>query len=357
MPFAFAKEYFSHRLLYILYTEVFILKKTNIGGQGVFEGVMMRSEEMSALAVRKESGEVVLEKTPLKAGKKWYAKVPVIRGVINFVDMMIMGYSTITKSAEMFGFDDGEDMEPSKLEKKIAEKTGKDPMDIMIVFAAILGIALAIGLFYILPTVITDFIKGSIENVTMINLIEGIIRIIIMMIYMFSIRLMKDIARVFGYHGAEHKTINCYEHEMELTVENVKKCSRLHPRCGTSYILIVMVVSLIIYAVIGFNGKGIIRMLVKLALLPLIAGVSYEILKFAAKSENIFFRILRWPGLQLQRLTTMEPDDGMIECAILAFEAALMEKSNEEIEQMRISFDKSEKPVTEEAETVNDDEN
>jgi len=329
------------------------LKKTSIGGQGVLEGVMMRAPKKSALAVRKENGELTLDEWKNKERNEWYAKVPIIRGVVNFVDMMVMGYSTITKSAKMFDESLSAEFEPSKFEKKIAEKTGKNAMDVMIVFAAFLGILLAVGLFFILPTLITDLIKGSLENQTLINLIEGGVRIVIMMIYMLAVRLMKDIARVFGYHGAEHKTINCFEKDLPLTVENVRKCSRLHPRCGTSYILIVMVVSVLVYAVTGFSGHGILRVLVKLALLPLIAGISYEFLKFAAKSDNLCFRILRWPGMQLQRLTTLEPDDGMIECAILAFEAALEEKSAEEIEEMRKSFDRRvNKPeeTTEEAE-------
>lgn len=340
-----------------------ILKKTTIGGQGVFEGVMMRAPEKSALAVRREDGSINLDEWKNKQRDSRLAKLPIIRGLISFIDMMVMGYSTITKSAKMYDESLASEFEPSKFEKKLAEKTGQNAMDIMIVFAALVGIALAVGLFFVLPTLITDLIKGAIENAVVINLIEGLIRIVIMMIYMFSIRFMKDIARVFGYHGAEHKTINCYEHDMELTVENVRKCSRLHPRCGTSYILIVMTVSILVYAITGWTGRGFTRILIKLALLPVIAGLSYEILKLAAKSDSLCFRILRWPGMQLQRLTTMEPDDGMIECAILAFEAALMEKNHEEIIELKDSFDRSGKTAEmaeegpeNEAETAADEE-
>ena len=309
-----------------------------IGGQGVFEGVMMKSPDKSALSVRKENGTIELEQWANKKRTGKLVGLPVIRGIIAFVDMMGSGYSTIMKSAQLYDDDAEGEFEPSRLEKKIAEKTGKDATDVMIVIAAVLGVLLAVGLFFVLPTVITDLIKGSIENTVVLNLIEGLIRLTIMMIYMFSIRFIKDIARVFGYHGAEHKTINCYEHDMELTVENVRACSRLHPRCGTSYILIVMIVSIIVYSLTGWDLKGILKILAKIALLPLISGISYEILKFAARGDGICFRILRWPGMQLQRLTTMEPDDGMMQCAILSFEAVLGDRDEGEIESMRKAF-------------------
>ncbi len=321
------------------------MKSCNIGGQGVLEGVMMRSEEYSALAVRKADGSIVTKKwkNP-KKNEKW-KKIPVVRGVVNLVEMLYSGTGVISDSAKMF--DESFEEEPSKLEKYIAKKTGKNAMDIMMVFAVFFAIILSVGLFFILPTFIASFFRKFIPSELVNSLLEGLIRVIILIGYMIFCTCVKDVRRVFMYHGAEHKTIACYENEEELTVENVRKHRRLHPRCGTSYMLLVMIVSILIYAILGELGLNKIhwsvKYLSKIIVIPLIAGIAYEILKGAAKHENWFTRAIRWPGMQLQRLTTKDPDDSMLEIGIIAFEMALEEKSEEEIAELVAKFDRSEK--------------
>ncbi|MBQ9942556.1 MAG: DUF1385 domain-containing protein, partial [Christensenellaceae bacterium] len=234
----------------------------------------------------------------------------------------------------------GEDeFQPNRFEKFVAKKTGKSALDVMMAFAVVIALVLAVGLFFVLPMLITTWLKGDIKNPLVINLIDGGVRICIFMLYMILVAQMKEIKGVFRYHGAEHKTVSCYEHDEELTVENVRKYKTLHPRCGTSYLLLVMIVTILIYSCLGWNDNVLLRFGSRLVLLPVISGVAYEILKFAAKGDNLFFRIIRWPGMQLQRLTTAQPTDDQIQVAILAFETALGEKTAEELEEMRRSFD------------------
>ena len=327
------------------------MKSCNIGGQGVMEGVMMRAPKVSGLAVRKTDGSIETKKW--KNESKWEKakKIPVVRGVFNLVEMLMQGVGVINDSAQMF--DESFQEEPSRLEKYIAKKTGKNAMDVMMVFAVILSILLSVGLFFLLPTFISSFIRKAVESELLNSLIEGVIRVIILIGYMIFCTCVKEVRRVFMYHGAEHKTIACYEHGEELTVENVRKHKRLHPRCGTSYLLLVMIVSILIYAVLGelgLNKNPWLRYGSKLLMVPLIAGIAYEVLKGAAKHENWFTKAIRWPGMQLQRLTTKEPDDEMIEIGIIAFEMALEEKSKEEIDALIAKFDRSEKPAEEETE-------
>ncbi len=325
------------------------MRKTNIGGQGVLEGVMMRSETVCGLAVRKASGEVkyTKEKISLASNKNKIVKLPIIRGVVNLIDMMGFGVKTLTKSAKMYD-EQSADYEPSKFEKMVAKKTGKDAMDVAMVFAVIVALALAVGIFFILPSFLAGLIYNIQDGQVVYNLIEGGIRLVIFLGYVLVISLIKDIKRVYRYHGAEHKTISAYENEEELKVENVRKYKTLHPRCGTSYLFLVMIISIVLFSLLGHSSNLFARIGLRLLMLPLVAGVSYEFLKFAAKGESLFFRAIRWPGMQLQRLTTAEPDDAMLEVAILAFEAALGEKSDEELEEMKESFDRS--PKKEEAE-------
>lgn len=321
------------------------MKSCNIGGQGVMEGVMMRSPEKSALAVRKADGSIETKKW--KNSSRWdkWKKVPIVRGVFNLVEMMLQGVGVINDSAKMF--DETFEEEPSKFEKYIAEKTGKSAMDVMMVFAVILSIVLSIGLFFILPTLIASVFRKFIASELVNSLIEGLIRVLILIGYMIFCTCVKDVRRVFMYHGAEHKTIACYEHGEELTVENVRKHKRLHPRCGTSYLLLVMIVSILVYAILGELGLNrihwSIKYLSKIITIPVIAGIAYEVLKGAARHENWFTRAIRWPGMQLQRLTTKEPDDDMIEIGIIAFEMALEEKSEEEIAELIARYDRNEK--------------
>lgn len=315
------------------------MKKCNIGGQGVLEGVMMRSPSKSGLAVRKATGEIVYEREDVVSAtkKNKFFGWPVVRGVVSFFDMMVFGVKTITKSAKLYD-DTAEDYEPSKFEKYVAKKSGKDAMDVAMVFAVILSIGLAVGIFFILPTVLANLLRPLISSSFLMNLTEGGIRLVLFFGYVMLITLIKEIKRVFQYHGAEHKTINCFEHEEPLTVENIQKYRTLHPRCGTSYLLLVMVISILLFSLLGWNPSWFARIGLRLLMLPVVAGIAYEFLKFAAKGDSLFFRIIRWPGMMLQKLTTANPDDSMAEVAIIAFKAAQDEVTNEELDELVKSF-------------------
>ena len=323
------------------------MKKCNIGGQGVLEGVMMRAPSMCGLAVRKATGKIVYDKESVVSAtkKNKFFGLPVVRGVVSFVDMLGFGVKTITKSAKLFD-DTAEDYKPSKFEQFVARKSGRDAMDIAMVLAVILSIGLAVGIFFILPSVLANLLKGLIYGSAelgaseqfLMNLIDGGIRIVIFVAYVLAVTLVKDIRRVFQYHGAEHKTINCYEHEEELTVENIQKYKTLHPRCGTSYLLLVMTISILLFSLLGWGGIWYVRIGLRLLMLPVVAGVAYEFLKLAALGDSLFFRIIRWPGMMLQKLTTAPPDDGMVEVAVVAFRAAMDEMSKEELDALAESF-------------------
>ncbi len=312
------------------------------------EGVMMRSDTKAGLAVRKATGEIVFEKESVSsaAKKNWFTKLLFVRGVVSFVDMMVFGVKIVTKSAKLYGEEDEEEYKPSRFENFIAKKTGKNAMDIAMSFAVVIALALAIGIFFILPNVLASLIRhllyGEAElNASMqfiMNLIDGGIRMLIFIGYVLAITLIKDIKRVFMYHGAEHKTINCFEHEEALTVQNIQKYKTLHPRCGTSYLLLVMVISILLFSILGWGGAWYIRIGLRLAMLPVVAGVAYEFLKFAARSDALFFRIIRWPGLMLQKLTTAPPDDSMVEVAIVAFKAAQDEIDDAALQALAIGF-------------------
>lgn len=314
------------------------MKKCDIGGQGVLEGVMMRAPSMSGLAVRKQTGEIVFEKRSVTSAtkKNKFLGLPIVRGVVSFVEMLAFGVTTITKSAKLY--DDTAETEPSRLERYIARKSGKDAMDVAMVFAVMLSIGLAVGIFFIIPTVIANLLRPMIASSFLMNLIEGGIRLLLFFLYVFGISFIKDIRRVFMYHGAEHKTINCYEHEEPLTVENIQKYKTLHPRCGTSYLLLVMVISILLFSLLGWSPVWYLRIGLRLLMLPVVAGVAYEFLKFAAKSDALFFRIIRWPGLMLQKLTTARPDDDMVEVAIVAFTAAMDQADDEALAGLAKSF-------------------
>jgi len=306
---------------------------TSIGGQAVIEGVMMRGPFKTATAVRKPDGEIEckIEENGTKKTNK-ILKLPIIRGCVNFVSSLVIGMKALMFSAEFVDIE-GEEETESKFEKWLEDKLGDKIKDIVIYFSIFLSIGLSIGLFILLPTAITQGIgwiltKLGIENVadtaSFISTCEGVVKMAIFLTYMYLVSKMEDIKRVFEYHGAEHKTIACYEAGEELTVENVKKHTRFHPRCGTSFLLIVMVVSIIIFALLPkFNGEGysgietlLLRMGTRILLLPIVAGVSYEIIKLAGKSRNKCVCILTKPGLWLQKLTTREPNDQQIEVAI-----------------------------------------
>lgn len=299
---------------------------------------MMRAPSMSGLAVRKQTGEIVFEKQSVKSltKKNKIFGLPIIRGVVSFGEMLSFGVKTITKSAKLY--DDTADVEPSKFEKYIAKKSGKDAMDVAMVFAVILSIGLAVGIFFILPTVLANLVRPLISSPILMNLVEGAIRLCLFFLYVMGISLIGEIKRVFMYHGAEHKTINCYEHEEPLTVENVQKYKTLHPRCGTSYLLLVMVISILLFSLLGWSPAWYVRIGFRLLMLPIVAGVAYEFLKFAAKSDALFFRVIRWPGMMLQKLTTAKPDDSMVEVAIVAFTAAMDETDEEGLAALANGF-------------------
>lgn len=297
-------------------------KYCSIGGQALLEGIMMKSPARVAMAVRRPDGKIQVtesEYTPLTKKKKWYSW-PIVRGCIAFYESIKGGMESMTYSTTALG---EIEEEPSKFDVWLSKKLGKSIESIVFGVAMLLGLALAIGLFVMLPAFLGKLIAGDSASPFVINLIEGAVRIVILVGYMASMNFIKDIKRVFMYHGAEHKTIATYEAGMALTVENVKTHSRFHPRCGTNYLFLVAFISILFYSLVGFTGHWAIKTLLKIALLPVVAGASYEVLKAAAKSDSLLCRIVRWPGMMLQRITTREPDDSMMEIAITAFELAL----------------------------------
>jgi uncharacterized protein YqhQ len=297
-------------------------KYTSIGGQALIEGIMMRGPKDIAIAVRKPDGDVVLKKDPIKSLPKIpMLKWPLVRGSVALISSMVVGMKALTYSAEFFDVE-GEAEGESKFEKWLYEKLGDKADNVIIAFSMILAMVFAFGLFGVLPTVLTTFFKTFIVNRWALATVEGLMKIALFLTYITLISKMKDVRRVFEYHGAEHKAIHCFEAGEELTVENVRKYSRLHPRCGTSFILYVLVISIMIFSVVSWNSI-LMRVGLKVLLFPLVAGLSYEILKIAGKSDSPFVGALSYPGLQLQRITTSEPDDGQIEIAIVAMKAVL----------------------------------
>ncbi len=363
-------------------------KKTSIGGQALIEGIMMRGPKVTAMAVRDPDGELVLEKWETSTPKRAKLfKLPFIRGIFNFIDSMTMGYKSLMRSAEIAGLEDDEpkkakkkaevsevsaaeselqeaeagvkvevtdeekaekeEPETSKKEKsKKKEKSDSALMTGVMLVATVLGVALAVLLFIMLPTFLYNLLSKPLpflapENELLHSLVksvfEGVLRIIVLVVYMLAVRLMKDIKRTFMYHGAEHKTIFCYENGLELTVENVRAQRRFHPRCGTSFLILMLLVGIIIsffidplcIAIFGEIPHTAIRTLIKIALLPLTMGVGYELIKLAGRHNNIFTRIISAPGMWLQRITVLEPDDDMIECAITAFKEVIPEDESD----------------------------
>ncbi len=275
----------------------------------------------TALAVRRSDGTIVTEyyqsKHHYKKGS--FPTWPVVRGVYSFVEALSSGLKITTRSAELFG-EDGEEEEPSKFEKWLAEKLGKSVMDVALVIAMVLGVALSVGLFVILPSLVVSFF--GIESGFVVSLLEGVARLLIFLGYMVAIARIKDIHRVFMYHGAEHKTIACYEAEGDMTPENILKYTRLHPRCGTNYLFLVMMVSILFFACIPVRAF-LPRVLTRLLFIPLVAGLAYEVLRAAAASEGWLAKAVRAPGLALQYITTAEPTADMVEVALAAFNLAM----------------------------------
>lgn len=298
------------------------MKKSSVGGQAVIEGVMMRGNKCIATAVRKSDGEIAAETQeyiPLSKRNKLLA-LPVIRGFVSLIESLIIGIKTLNFSASFF---EDVDSEPSKFDKWFEGIFKENTDSIITGISLFLSLGFSILLFFILPTFSANAFKkwGGIKNTIALNLIEGVIRVAIFILYIYIISLMKDIYRVFQYHGAEHKTIFCYENDMELTPENAAKFGRFHPRCGTNFLFLVMIVSILLFSLTGWTTLWQ-RILYRILLLPIVSGITYELIRWMGKSDNIIAKILSYPGLKLQRLTTREPDLGMLEVAIKSLKMA-----------------------------------
>lgn len=315
--------------------------KTMIGGQALIEGIMMRGPEKDAIVIRNSNGQLHTEvhprkKNPPKSVKNW----PFIRGIFNFFDSQLVGIKALMRSADLAPEEMQE--EPSKLDLWLEKKLSSETFQKVIVgIAMVMGVGLSVVLFFLLPMVISSFLDGVIHSTLGLNLVEGIIRMVIFLAYMILISRMSEMKRVFSYHGAEHKTIRCYEACLPLTVENVRAQTRLHPRCGTSFLLVVMVISILVFSVASsallavvpslaaMRGSALYRVIMiafKLLLLPVVVGITYEINRWAGRHDNRFTRIITAPGMWMQNFTTNEPDDSMIEVGIAAVSAVLPEK-------------------------------
>lgn len=304
--------------------------RTNIGGQALIEGIMMKGPKKAALAVRKKNGEIETECKDLPE-KKWYQKCPFVRGIFNFVAQLKDGMSYMNKSMEISGYMEEDDEEPSKFEKWLEKTFGKSIMSVVSVIGAVFGVGLAVLLFIFLPTwLFTGFqaLFGDTDISPFRSLFEGVIKILIYILYLWLTSLMKDIRRTYEYHGAEHKTIAAYEAGEELTVENVKKHIRFHPRCGTSFMILMLLLGIIVGFFIPFSNP-ILRTVVKLLCIPIIVNIGYEVQKACARHDNMLCRIITAPGLWMQRITVKEPDDKMIEAAIAALQAVIPENGED----------------------------
>ena len=315
--------------------------KTMIGGQALIEGIMMRGPERDAVVCRTKDG-LNIEVTPRKLPREGSPlRWPLIRGVVNFFDSQVTGVRAILKSADLSPDEDWSG-EPSRLDQWLEKKLGNEKFQQFLIYsAAVLGLLMSIGLFFLLPMIIGGFFDGIVKSMVGIHLIEGVVRMIIFMGYMILISRMNEMKRLFAYHGAEHKTIRCYEAKLPLTVENVRQQTRMHPRCGTSFLLVVMILSILVFSVAssallaavpaleairGSFGYRLLMIAFKLLLLPLVVAIAYEINRWVGRHDNAVTRILTAPGLWMQNFTTNEPDDSMIEVAITAVKAVLPEE-------------------------------
>lgn len=291
---------------------------SGIGGQAVLEGVMMKNQEKYAVAVRKPNGEIAVELENYQGllhGSK-IKEIPFIRGIFNFIDSLVLGMKCLNYSASFYE----EDEEEEKLNKAADKVSGGHGEKLMTTLITVISLVFAIGIFVVLPFYLASLLKGYLHNESLMAIIEGVLRIIIFLLYVWGISAMQDIKRLYRYHGAEHKCINCIEKGRPLTVHNVMRSSRLHRRCGTSFIFFVLFVSIILFFFIRVENP-VEKVILRILLMPVIAGISYEIIRLAGRTDNIFIRIISAPGMWIQRMTTKEPDKGMIEVAIAAVEA------------------------------------
>ena len=307
------------------------MKSSGIGGQAVMEGIMMRNGSEYSVAVRKENGEIEVKKETYKGvgSKCKLFRLPFIRGIFSFVDSLVLGMKSLNYSASLFMDDGEEEEEPGRFEKWLQKKFGDKAEKVIMDLTMVISIILAMGIFMVFPTWVSTLMKPLLGNGIWMALFEGVLRIAIFIAYVGLISLMPDIKRTYMYHGAEHKCINCIEHGMPLTVENVMKSSKEHKRCGTSFLLIVMVISILFFLVIRPETLWL-RLVSRILLIPVIAGVSFEFLRLAGNSDNPVVNLLSKPGLMLQGLTTKEPDEKMAEVAICAVEAVFDWKAYEE---------------------------
>lgn len=307
------------------------MKSSGIGGQAVMEGIMMRNGSEYSVAVRKENGEIEVKKETYKGvGSKYRLfRLPFIRGIFSFVDSLVLGMKSLNYSASLFMEDGEEEEEPGRFEKWLQKKFGDKAEKVIMDMTMVISIILAMGIFMVFPTWVSTLMKPLLGNGIWMALFEGVLRIAIFIAYVGLISLMPDIKRTYMYHGAEHKCINCIEHGLPLTVENVMKSSKEHKRCGTSFLLIVMVISILFFLVIRPETLWL-RLVSRILLIPVIAGVSFEFLRLAGNSDNPVVNLLSKPGLMLQGLTTKEPDEKMAEIAICAVEAVFDWKAYEE---------------------------
>ena len=334
-------------------------KYGSVGGQALMEGIMMNGPEGKAMALRLPAGSISVENktfTSIKDKNKFFG-IPMVRGIVNFVEALIFGYKCLMESAEKTGMDVEEEENMSKLDRWISDHFGEKMMKVIGAISMVLGFALAFALFVWMPSFLFDAVnKLTGERITMLRTIfEGLLRIIIFVIYMFAVSKMKEIKRVYMYHGAEHKSIFCYESGEEMTVENVRKQSRFHPRCGTSFIFVMIILSILVSSVVALAFPSLTQIrpvwiCVKLLIMPIVMGLGYEFIRYAGKHDNLFVKILSAPGLWMQRITTAEPDDSMIEVGIAAINAVIPhnDEEKENIDKVEETENISEEPGKEE---------
>lgn len=301
------------------------VRQTSIGGQALLGGLMMRSPTGIAMSVRKDDGEIITsyeEHIPWTKRNKFFS-LPIIRGCVTFAESLSIGSKMMNKSIEALDLEEDVEEKPGKFEQWLLDRFGDKMEKIIVGVGAVLGIALAVGLFILLPSFIASLFSRWIQTPWQTNLIEGVVRIIIFLAYVVLMARMPDMKKTFQYHGAEHKTIACFESGEDMTVENARKSSRLHPRCGTNYMFLVMMISIVFFSVLGYEGHWIGKAALKILMLPVVAGFSYEVLRWAGMYDNAVTRVIRWPGMQLQKITTIEPTDAQLAVAIEAFEWAL----------------------------------
>ena len=298
------------------------MSRQAVGGQALIEGVMMQSKDKRAIAVRKSDGKIVIKKNKIKSwiSEKNIDKIPFIRGSFILIENMIEGVNSLNYSSEFFIDEDEEEDKFDLFLKKIFKDRAND---VIVSISMVLAMILSIGLFVLIPTFVGGLFSNIISSKVILNLIEGIIRILILFIYIVLISKNKDIERTFQYHGAEHKAVYCYENNLELTVENARKFTTLHPRCGTNFLFIVMSTSIILFSFFGWPNP--LRVVMRILCIPIVAGISYEIIRFLGKYNNKFTKIVAYPGMMLQKFTTKEPDDSQLEVALEALKAVVNE--------------------------------